>query len=160
MRHDTDTKTVHYGCCWSGTPSVCVLQVYTYLLRPLTASGRRGSGDLGSAQQRQQQQQQLTSGSVSDSEQQQQQLARCSTGVSAGRQGSGSEAIVGYELQLVMEYCPLVSDAPLHVVRQMAARLRASGRFLRLGLLQMSRVGPCSTNLCVCATCKLLLRRS
>jgi hypothetical protein len=76
------------------------LQVYTYLLRPLTAPGRTHS----TAQQRQQQQQQHDSSTVSSSDPEHQQF------VSGGRQGSGaSEATVGYELQLVMEYCPLVS---------------------------------------------------
>jgi hypothetical protein len=82
-------------------------QVYTYLLRPLTAPGRHASGDYVSTQQRQQQ----LSGSLtsSDDQQQQQTATHASSGVPCGHQNSGSEAIVGYELQLVMEYCPLVS---------------------------------------------------
>jgi hypothetical protein len=93
--------------------------VYTYLLRPLTAPGRdRNAGDTSTTQQqqqRQQQQQLLTAGGGSHSQSScsDDLLARASTGMlAAGRQGSGGDAVVGYELQLVMELCPLVSEGP------------------------------------------------
>jgi len=91
-------------------PGLC-MQVYTYLLRPLTAPGR--PQDLVSRQQQSQQHQSSTSSSGSDPRHpsNQQQHRQGSTGLSSGRQGSGGETVVGYELQLVMEYCPLVRAA-------------------------------------------------
>jgi hypothetical protein len=85
--------------CMRVTDSACVsVQVYTYLLRPLTAPGRTDT-----MQRLQQRQQQQDSSTVSSSD---------ADHLSGGRQGSGtSEATVGYELQLVMEYCPLVRTA-------------------------------------------------
>lgn len=87
------------------------LQVYTYLLRPLTAPGR--PRDPATRQQQPQQHPRSSSTSSSSSDphhhSNQQQLRQGSTGLSSGRQGSGGETVVGYELQLVMEYCPLVS---------------------------------------------------
>jgi hypothetical protein len=86
-------------------------QVYTYLLRPLTAPGRvQGGNDPVTTQQQLQHQLDDTSTSTTD-QQAQLQLARQSRGMTASRQGSGDDAVVtGYELQLVMEYCPLVSE--------------------------------------------------
>lgn len=81
-------------------------QVYTYLLRPLTAPGRTRSTAQDTTQrlQHRQQQQHQDSSTVSSSDPEHHQC------VLGGHQGSGaSEATVGYELQLVMEYCPLVS---------------------------------------------------
>jgi hypothetical protein len=81
----------------------CCLQVYTYNLRPIGhlvrvddasagGSGTGGSSSFKAAQQQQQQQQCAVRGSG----------ASCDSCTS-------NAAVTGYELQLVMEYCPVVS---------------------------------------------------
>jgi hypothetical protein len=79
----------------------CALQVYTYNLRPIghlvrvddtsaNGSGTGGSSNFKAAQQPQQQCAVRGSGASCDS---------CTS----------NAAVTGYELQLVMEYCPMVS---------------------------------------------------
>lgn len=93
------------------------LQVYTYLLRPLTAPGRpQHSTTYGdTTTQPLHDSNNSISSRESDHHLHQQQQGGCGAGgggtcSTASRQGSGSEAaVVGWELQLVMEHCPLVS---------------------------------------------------
>lgn len=105
----------------SPSPTSCLLwlcgaatQVYTYLLRPLTGTGRQRSGQGGTTSghqtgQRLQAVNSSDSGTGSSAEHTMQAAAAYAGSLAASsRQGSGSEAIVGYQLQLVMDYCPLV----------------------------------------------------
>jgi hypothetical protein len=80
----------------------CCVQVYTYNLRPMGHLVRIDEGSAGGSG---------TGGSSSFKaahQQQQQQCAIRGSGASCDSCSSHA-AVTGYELQLVMEYCPMVS---------------------------------------------------
>jgi hypothetical protein len=86
----------------------CFLQVYTYVLRPLSAGGLAGP-----SQQQQCAGMPNSSGSSSTPPAAAAGSVRGSGTAASGNLGAAAAAaqqVVGYELQLVMEYCPLVSN--------------------------------------------------
>jgi hypothetical protein len=116
IKHDADTHCDSFSSREKKYIGVCDLQVYTYVLRPLAAGGLarishtpKRQAAAGAPH---------SSGSSSTPTAAAAAAAAAAAGSCRGSGTAGScnsgaaaaaQQVVGYELQLVMEYCPLVS---------------------------------------------------